>query len=196
MRLLKRKFNIILQFSLSAILIILFIFYTNGFETVLQTNNFEFTNNSKIQSTPNLRSYHFEKIVEIEKDEIFNLISNRTIYSLIFPEKILNVEIIDDISYSKTSVMTFHVFGINIPSQIQHKSTDNSLQIISVLNGPAKGSKIILSFSELDSKTKIDAVIFLKFEKPISLLTSNMGENDFREIFNQGIEAFVDYNKT
>ena len=139
---------------------------------------------------------HFEKIIEIEKDVIFNLILNTKNYPIIFPEKISNIEIIDDRKFTKISAMTFHVLGLDIPTQIKITSFENSVQVIKVLNGPARDSTIILSFSEFDSKTKIDAEIFIKFEKPLNLLTSNLSENDFREEFNQGIEAFVDYNKT
>jgi len=193
---LKIKFNKTFQFSLSAILIILFLFYTNGFETILQVNNFEFSNNTQLQASKNLRAYHFEKIVEIEKDVIFNLMLNTKNYPIIFPEKISNIEIIDDRKFSTISAMTFHVLGLDFPTQIQIKSFENSIQVIKFLDGPARDSKITLSFSEFDSKTKIDAEIFIKFKNPLNSLTSNLSENDFREKFNQGIEAFVDYNNT
>jgi hypothetical protein len=192
----KVKINTILQLSSSIILFTLFVIFTNGFESFLQINDFELTDNPKLQNSKFLKSFHFQKIVDVEKDLIFNLIYNINDYSMVSPEKILNVEITNEKDFFKLSIMTFHVFGINLPTQITHEIIGDSTQIITILDGPAKDSKIILNFSEIDFNTKIDANIFLKFEKPLSLLTINMTENDFREIFNKIIESFINYAQT
>lgn len=192
----KIKFNLILQLFMSALLFMSFIFFTNGFESVLQINSFEYVDSPQLQHSEILKSFYFQKTVNMEKDIIFNSIFDVNNYSKIFPDKILHVEIIDENDFSKSSFMTFNVFGMQLVTQIQHETIDDSTQIITVLDGPSKNSKIILNFSELGSNTKIDANIFLKFKKPLSLLAINMNENDFQAIFNKVIESFVNYTKT
>lgn len=111
----------------------------------------------------NERNYSFSKIVNVDKNNLFVVIADIQNYPNIFPDNYISVIIsnqTDNIVFSKDTIQES---GIQTTLDIKRTIILNEQQEIEILNGDAEGTKILINFSEINSNTRIDVNIDMKF---------------------------------
>lgn len=110
---------------------------------------------STIPRPPSLNEVAFRtltqtKIIEIDPIKIFNLMSDISNYPLIIPEYVSSVEIINQTNTEKFVIMKIHAQGITDELLVKHSVNPYQEQRFEIMNGDAKGTKIIQNFKALD----------------------------------------------
>ena len=98
---------------------------------------------------------NFVKIVNIEKKQLFDSMADVQNYPDIFPENFLSVIINEQYSNVLVAKETIHENGITTTLTVRHTITPYENQILEILDGDAKGTKITIIFEDIDSNTKI-----------------------------------------
>ena len=142
------------------------------------------------------RTIEFETTVSANKIEIFNLIADVEKYPLILPENFIKVQILDNENNSIGTLETIREAGFENEFQVQHDLTLFESHKITILNGDAKGTNIIIWFNDVDENaTQISIELNLQLKGvliPFGLLPDSNLEHAFNTILNQ----FVIYHES
>jgi coenzyme Q-binding protein COQ10 len=142
---------------------------------------------------PTQRTIELSTVVSANKILLFNQISDVEKYSIVFPDTFISVEILDKNNNSIKTLETAKEIGIEQTLQIQHDLIPTDSHEITILNGDAKGTKIIIWFYEIDENTtRISAKLDLHLEGlliPFGLLS----DNNFQHAFDTMINRFAEY---
>jgi len=133
--------------------------------------------------------------VSVEKENIFKIIASPELYPQVLPQNILEVDIINQTENVIFAEETISQRGIGTKILVKHELFPFNKHIIEILDGDAKGSKIVMTFSEIDSKTTISSDLHLKVSGPSAYLFDFMNQSNFGSAYNTVIDAFVYYLK-
>jgi len=139
-------------------------------------------------------NYHFEKIVDVDRERIFNVMAQLENYPTIFPENYVSVIIINQTDNVIFSQETVKEAGIQVTINAKHSIIPYEKHEIEILSGDAKGSKILAVFKEVDSNTKIDVKIEMKLSgllTPFAYLPKQNIDHALNTIFT----TFTTYSK-
>jgi len=164
--------KIILGISIVVVLIMALFFFS---ETVVKKKQFLFT-----------------KVVSVEKSEIFEVMSDLENYPKIFPKRITDVEIIQRNGSSSSAYMTISEGRFSDRVFLTQNIGKDELNY-SIVEGNAKGTKILTFFESVDKGTKITSHIDLQIRGPLSVVLVVLSEGNFRSAFGTAIDAFEDY---
>ena len=144
----------------------------------------------KLAPSP-LTTISYSKIVDVDKEVIFNTFADFKNYPHILPNNILSVtnttekQSVYDISLTE--------MGLVATLKAEHTIEPYDKQVIKVINGDALGTKIIQTFESYDDKTKISIDIDLKTRgilSPFSFLPIINANHAIDTI----IQSFVEYS--
>jgi|SaaInlStandDraft_2_1057019.scaffolds.fasta_scaffold16773_3 ribosome-associated toxin RatA of RatAB toxin-antitoxin module len=142
---------------------------------------------------PTERTIELNSVVSANKILLFNQISDVEKYPMVLPDTFISVDILDKTNNSIKTLETAKEMGIEQTLQIQHDLIPTDSHEITILNGDAKGTKIIIWFYEIDENTtRISAKLDLHLEGlliPFGLLP----ESNFQHAFDTILDRFVEY---
>ena len=117
-----------------------------------------------------------ESTFNVDKEIIFNIMANVGNYHNVLPQNVLSVKIIEE---ETNLIIAEHILierGIKVTILAKHTITPYNEHIIEILDGDAKGTKIIQTFIEDEGLTKISTDVELKLKgilKPVYYLPKN-----------------------
>ena len=135
-----------------------------------------------------------ESTFDVDKEIIFDVMANVENYHKILPKNVLSVKIIEE---ETNLIIAEHVLierGIKVTILAKHTLTPYNEHIIEILDGDAKGTKIIQTFIEDEGLTKISTDVELKLKgilKPVYYLP----KNNFAHAIGSVNTNFVEYTK-
>jgi len=137
-----------------------------------------------------LPKFSLEKIVNAQRESVFEVFSNFENYQQLVPQHFPSVRIRS--VRGDVAVVEEHLnFGeLELIIMAKHVSKKPILHEIFVIGGDAKGSHIKQEFIELENKTKILVDVDLKFKGKMKI--SNMfGKNTFEQDYGKILDDFA-----
>ena len=134
----------------------------------------------------------FEKTVNVDQKQLFNLMADVEKYPEILPENIVSVQVInhtDNVMFVKEIVQED---GIKTELMVKHIIIPYKQHIAEVLNGDANGTRITVNFNETGSQTKIDSSLELHL-KGILLPFAYLPSDNIQHAMNTVLDHFVNY---
>lgn len=139
------------------------------------------------------RSIEFQTNVDVEKTKLFGVMADVENYPSIFPENFVSVKILNKTSNSILSFETVKEAGIQTTFQIKHTMVPYESHQITILDGDAEGTNIIVWFNDFDAnKTKISAKLDLKL-KGIMIPFGIIPDQNINHAFNTILNGFIEY---
>ena len=134
--------------------------------------------------------FSLEKIVNNNRNEVFEIFSNFENYQRIIPQHYPSVRIRS--MRGDVSVVEEHLILGNLELLImaKHVSQKPILHEVIVIGGDAKGSRIRQEFIELEKGTKILVDVDLKFKGKMKISTM-FGKNNFKQDYDKVLDDFV-----
>ena len=134
--------------------------------------------------------FSLEKIVNNNRNEVFEIFSNFENYQRIIPQHYPSVRIRS--MRGDVSVVEEHLILGNLELLImaKHVSQKPILHEVIVIGGDAKGSRIRQEFIELEKGTKILVDVDLKFKGKMKI-SSMFGKNNFKQDYDEILDDFV-----
>ena len=136
-----------------------------------------------------LKEVEYEKILKIDREKIFLAFTDVKNYPLVLPENVVSVKIIDKtVDY----ILVEYILKegpFNATLSAKHIIDPYNLQIVEIIDGEAKGTKIIQTFSDDPSGVLINTKVSLElsgFLIPISWIP----EQSFVHAMDTIISAF------
>jgi len=135
---------------------------------------------------------HFTRTSDVDREKIFEIMSDVKQYPNILPRNIHEVKIINRTDNVIFAEETISERGIEVKLLVKHEIFPPERHEIEIIGGYANGTKIVL-FYENDSKTTISSDILIKATGPLIAIILFMGPNNFESAFNTVIQAFEEY---
>ena len=134
--------------------------------------------------------FALEKIVNKDRDSVFEIFSNFENYQSIIPQHYPSVRVRS--MRGDVSVVEEHlVLGdMELLIMAKHVSQKPILHEIFVIGGDAKGSKIKQEFIELEKGTKVLVDVDLKFKGKMKISVM-FGKNNFKQDYENVLDDFV-----
>ena len=146
-----------------------------------------------------------EREYDVGKERLFNVMADVENYPIILPKHILSVEIIE---HEPNIVLAEEILteqGIKVKLLVKHTMIPYEEQIIEVINGDARGTKITQTFTGDDLSTKISTKIKLQLKgllTPIqffpksnfghAMITVNSSFADYAKQFDSPYKKIID----
>ena len=135
---------------------------------------------------------HFTRTSNVDREKIFEIMSDVKQYPNILPQNIHEVKIINRTDNVIFAEETISERGIEVKLLVKHEIFPPERHEIEIIGGYANGTKIVL-FYENDSKTTISSDILIKATGPLIAIILFMGPNNFESAYNTVIQAFEEY---
>jgi ribosome-associated toxin RatA of RatAB toxin-antitoxin module len=137
-----------------------------------------------------LPKFSLEKIVNNNRNEVFEIFSNFENYQRIIPQHYPSVRIRS--MRGDVSVVEEHLIlgDLELLIMAKHVSQKPILHEVIVIGGDAKGSRIRQEFIELEKGTKILVDVDLKFKGKMKISTM-FGKNNFKQDYDNVLDDFV-----
>ena len=134
--------------------------------------------------------FSLEKIVNAQRESVFEVFSNFENYQQLVPQHFPSVRIRS--VRGDVAVVEEHLnFGeLELIIMAKHVSKKPILHEIFVIGGDAKGSHIKQEFIELENKTKILVDVDLKFKGKMRI-SSMFGKNTFEQDYGKILDDFA-----
>ncbi len=134
--------------------------------------------------------FSLEKIVNNNRNEVFEIFSNFENYQRIIPQHYPSVRIRS--MRGDVSVVEEHLIlgDTELLIMAKHVSQKPILHEIIVIGGDAKGSKIKQAFIELENATNVLVDVDLKFKGKMKF-TVMFGKNNFKQDYDRILDDFV-----
>jgi coenzyme Q-binding protein COQ10 len=142
-----------------------------------------------------LPRFSLEKIVNKDRNTVFEIFSNFENYQKIIPQHYPSVRVRS--MRGNVSVVEEHLIlgGVELLIMAKHVLQKPILHEIFVIGGDAKGSKIKQEFIELENGTKILVDVDLKFKGKMKI-SAMFGKNDFKRDYETILDDFVKITET
>jgi len=142
-------------------------------------------------------SWHISltQTVSVERENIFKIMASPEQYPQVLPQNVLEVNIINQTENVIFAEETITEMWVKEKLLVKHEIFPPEKHVIEILDGFANGTKMIITFSEVDSKTTISSDINIKVSGPGVALISPMFQNNFENAYGTVIDAFVEYLK-
>ena len=141
------------------------------------------------------RDISLTRTVSVERENIFKIMASPEQYPQVFPENVLEVNIINQTENVIFAEETITELGVKAKLLVKHEIFPPEKHVIEILDGFADGTKMIITFSEIDSKTTISSDINIKLLGPGVELISYMEQSHFESAYGTVIDAFVEHLK-
>ena len=134
------------------------------------------------------------KEVEIDRDEIFLIMTDLKNYPIVLPKNIKSVQIIEDID--NEILAEYEVFEAGIYSKliVQHTIYPYYEHTMEVMDGDAKGTKITQKFTETNSITTIHTIVELDLKGILSPF-GFLPKSNLDHAANTIVTSFIDYSQ-
>ena len=134
--------------------------------------------------------FSLEKIVQNNRNEVFEIFSNFENYQRIIPQHYPSVRIRS--MRGDVSVVEEHLIlgDLELLIMAKHVSQKPILHEVIVIGGDAKGSRIRQEFIELEKGTKILVDVDLKFKGKMKI-SAMFGKNNFKQDYDKVLDDFV-----
>ena len=134
--------------------------------------------------------FSLEKIVQNNRNEVFEIFSNFENYQRIIPQHYPSVRIRS--MRGDVSVVEEHLIlgDLELLIMAKHVSQKPILHEVIVIGGDAKGSRIRQEFIELENGTKILVDVDLKFKGKMKI-SAMFGKNNFKQDYDDVLDDFV-----
>ena len=138
-----------------------------------------------------LSTISYSKIVDVEKEKIFNTFADFENYPRILPNNILSINNISE----KQSIYDVSLIerGIQTQLTVEHTIEPYHKQIIKVIDGDAQGTTINQTFESYNNKTKISIDIDLK-TRGILTPFAFIPQLNVEHAINTIVTSFTDYS--
>jgi len=117
-----------------------------------------------------------ESTFNVDKEIIFNVMANVENYHKILPKNVISVKIVEEETNVIIAEQILIEKGLKVKVLAKHTLTPYNKHTIEILDGDAKGTKIIQTFIEDNGLTKISTEVELKLKgilKPLYFLPKN-----------------------
>ncbi|AFS82665.1 SRPBCC family protein [Candidatus Nitrosopumilus sediminis] len=134
--------------------------------------------------------FSLEKIVNANRDTVFQIFSNYEHYQKLVPQHFPSVRVRS--IRGNVSVVEEHLILGNIELLImaKHVIDEPILHDVFVIGGDVKGSHIKQEFIELEKGTKVLVDVDLKFRGKL-MISNIFGRRDFKEDYSNILDNFV-----
>ncbi|MFB5635536.1 MAG: SRPBCC family protein [Nitrosopumilus sp.] len=134
--------------------------------------------------------FSLEKIVNANRDTVFQIFSNYEHYQKLVPQHFPSVRVRS--IRGNVSVVEEHLILGNIELLImaKHVIDEPILHDVFVIGGDVKGSHIKQEFIELEKGTKVLVDVDLKFRGKL-MISNIFGRRDFKEDYSNILDDFV-----
>ena len=134
--------------------------------------------------------FSLEKIVQNNRNEVFEIFSNFENYQRIIPQHYPSVRIRS--MRGDVSVVEEHLIlgDLELLIMAKHVSQKPILHEVIVIGGDVKGSRIRQEFIELEKGTKILVDVDLKFKGKMKI-SAMFGKNNFKQDYDKVLDDFV-----
>jgi len=133
------------------------------------------------------------KLVDVDKENIFEIMSSPELYPKVLPEIVVEVKIINQTGNVIFAEETISELGLRKKMLVKHELFPFDKHIIEILDGDANGTKVVILFSEVDSKTTISSDLHLKVSGPLVPFLGLIHQGNFERAYVTVINAFVKY---
>ncbi|MFB5597960.1 MAG: SRPBCC family protein [Nitrosopumilaceae archaeon] len=134
--------------------------------------------------------FSLEKIVNANRDTVFQIFSNYENYQKLIPQHFPSVRV-RSIRGNVSVVEEYMILGdIELLIMAKHVSDEPVLHDVFVIGGDVKGSHIKQEFVELEKGTKVLVDVDLKFRGKL-MMSSIFGRHDFKEDYSNILDDFV-----
>jgi len=131
------------------------------------------------------------KTVDVDREKIFKIMADVKNYPLILPTNIETIKIIEETNSTITAEETIYELGIRTTLLVKHTFVPYEKHTIEILDGDAKGTKIIANFTEIEDRTKITVDGNLKLDGILHPFTY-IALGNINSAMETVISAFVD----
>ena len=134
------------------------------------------------------------KETEIEKEQIFLIMTNLENYPNVLPQNIKSIQIVEDID--NEILVEYEVVEAGITSKllVKHRMYPHYEHIMEVMDGDAKGTKITQKFTDTDSVTTIHTLVELDLKGILSPF-GFLPKGNLEHASNTIVTSFIDYAK-
>ncbi|MFB5624007.1 MAG: SRPBCC family protein [Nitrosopumilus sp.] len=134
--------------------------------------------------------FSLEKIVNANRDTVFQIFSNYEHYQKLVPQHFPSVRVRS--IRGNVSVVEEHLIlgDIELLIMAKHVSEEPILHDVFVIGGDVKGSHIKQEFIELEKGTKVLVDVDLKFRGKL-MISNIFGRRDFKEDYSNILDDFV-----
>lgn len=141
-----------------------------------------------------IKELEITKQTETDREKIFLIMTDLENYKNIVPKNVKSVNIIED---NGNVVLAEHAIteaGIHTELLVQHTISPYDQHIIEVMEGDAKGTKIVQNFSDEGSMTIIDTTIEFELKGILSPF-SYLPYHNLQHAADTLVTSFIDYAK-
>jgi len=141
------------------------------------------------------RDIFLTQTVSVERENIFKIMASPEQYPQVLPQNVLEVNIINQTENVIFAEETITELGVKEKLLVKHEIFPPEKHVIEILDGFANGTKMIITFSKIDSKTTISSDINIKMSGRGVGLIAFMQQWNFDNAYRTVIDAFVEYLK-
>ena len=139
------------------------------------------------------RDISLTQTVSVERENIFEIMASPEQYPQVLSQNVLEVNIINQTENVIFAEETITELGVKAKLLVKHEIFPPEKHVIEILDGFADGTKMIITFSEIDSKTTISSDINIKMSGPGVAVIALMQQSNFESAYGTVIYAFVEY---
>jgi len=141
-----------------------------------------------------ITEFQTSRIVDVPNTQIFNVMADIENFPNILPKNVISVNILNQTDNVIIAEEELSETGIKTKLIVKHTITPYSEHVIEIIEGDAKGTKIVQSFEPIDSKTKLTTHVNLHLEGVTSFIAF-LPESNLVHAINTIISHFVEYSK-
>lgn len=134
------------------------------------------------------------KKMNIEKEQIFRIMTDVSNYSNILPQNIISVKILDQNENSIIAEETMIEKGVKVTMLVKHTFIPFQTHSIEILEGDAKNTTIIQNFTSIGNETEIETNVNFELNGVLSTLAF-LPKSNYEHAMNTILTNFENYAK-
>ena len=176
------------------IIIIFYIFLASSFIVSIGIINSTYSDLPTITKIlpSKITEIKFEKNVQVNKEKLFNVMINVEDYPKILPKNILSVKVLEQTNSVIIAEEEISESGIKTKIIAKHEFVPYEKHVIEIIEGDAKGTKIIQTFTGNETMTSVSNQVILDL-KGVFLPVAYLPEKNFMNAMNTVITNFATY---
>ena len=176
------------------IIVFFYIFLAISYSFYIVFSSEGLENNPFKSVTPEkITDFETNLLIDIQKEIIFNEMTNMENYPNVLPENVVNVKILSQTNNVIIAEEELSEAGINVKLLVKHTIRPYDKHIIEIIDGDAKGTTITQSFESVNSKTNLNTTVHLDVKGLLSLV-QYLPESNLIHAINTVNSSFVDYS--
>lgn len=142
------------------------------------------------------KQLHLVRIVDLNKKDIFETMTNIENYPNVLPNNILSVNIINRTENVIYAEETIQESGFKAKFLVRHQILPYDMHQLEIYGENAHGTSIITTYEDVDNGTRITLDINMQLSGPSAVFISHLSENNLHSAMNSVLTSFVDYART